>query len=112
MKYCSTNTKKCWIIVCPNFHLWWADFDENCAYWIFPIHILNSRKDEFAEYMKSNSITVSPVHFRNDQYDCNIQFKENNLTGVDFFTRTQICIPNGWWLSSDEIDYIVEKVGV
>ncbi len=86
------------------------DFDENCSYWIFPIHILNSRKDEFIEYMKSNSITVSPVHFRNDQYDCTIQFKENNLPGVDFFTRTQICIPNGWWLSSDEIDYIVEKV--
>jgi len=39
-----------------------------------------------------------------------IQFKEFDLPGVNKFSDTQVCIPNGWWLKSDELDYIVEKI--
>lgn len=85
-------------------------FDENCSYWIFPLHVLNYRKDEFIKYMNANSISVSPVHFRNDRYDCTVEFKEFDLPGVDSFTETQVCIPNGWWLTADELDYIIDKV--
>lgn len=86
------------------------EWDENGSYWIFSLHVMNGRKNEFLEYMKENSITVSPVHYRNDEYDCTIQFKEFDLPGVNKFSDTQVCIPNGWWLTESELDYIVDKV--
>jgi len=86
------------------------EWDENGSYWIFSLHVINGRKNEFLEYMKNNSITVSPVHYRNDEYDCTIKFREFDLPGVNQFSDTQVCIPNGWWLTADELDYIVEKI--
>ena len=86
------------------------EWDENGSYWIFSLHVINGRKNEFLEYMKNISITVSPVHYRNDEYDCTIEFREFDLPGVNQFSDTQVCIPNGWWLTEDELDYIVEKI--
>ena len=86
------------------------EWDENGSYWIFSLHVINGRKDEFLEYMKNNLITVSPVHYRNDEYDCTIKFREFDLPGVNQFSDTQVCIPNGWWLTEEELDYIVEKI--
>jgi dTDP-4-amino-4,6-dideoxygalactose transaminase len=86
------------------------EWDENGSYWIFSLHVINGRKDEFLEYMKNNSITVSPVHYRNDEYDCTIEFREFDLPGVNQFSKTQVCIPNGWWLTKNEINRIVDKV--
>jgi len=86
------------------------EWDENGSYWIFSLHVINGRKNEFLEYMKNISITVSPVHYRNDEYDCTIKFREFELPGVNQFSDTQVCIPNGWWLTEDELDYIVEKI--
>lgn len=85
-------------------------WDEDCSYWIFSMHVLDSRKNEFLEYMKSNSITASPVHYRNDEYDCTYKFKECILPGVNQFSDTQVCIPNGWWLTQNELNYIAEKI--
>mgnify|MGYP003111162499 FL=1 len=86
------------------------EWDQYGSYWIFSLHVINGRKNEFMEYMKNNSITVSPVHYRNDEYDCTIKFREFDLPGVNQFSNTQVCIPNGWWLSKDELDYILVKV--
>lgn len=86
------------------------EWDKNGSYWIFSLHVINGRKNEFLEYMKENSITVSPVHYRNDEYDCTIKFKEFNLPGVNQFSDTQVCIPNGWWLTEIELNYIVDTV--
>lgn len=85
-------------------------WDEECSYWIFSMHVLNSRKEEFIQYMNSNLISVSPVHYRNDTYDCTSKFRESSLPGVDSFSQTQVCIPNGWWLSETDLNYIVEKI--
>lgn len=93
-----------------NKHIKVPDWDETCSYWIFPIHILNSRKNEFIEYMTENLISCSPVHYRNDTYDCTLCYKESFLSGVESFSQTQVCIPNGWWLSDDDLEYIVEKI--
>jgi len=86
------------------------EWDEDCSYWIFSFHILNNLKKEFISYMESHSISVSPVHYRNDEYDCTIKFRENKLPGVDLFTKTQVCIPNGWWVSEMELEYIVDII--
>ena len=71
------------------------------------MHVLNGRKAEFAQYLTQNDISSSPVHFRNDLYDCTIQFQEQELPGVTSFDATQTSIPIGWWLTESELNHIV-----
>lgn len=92
----------------PNFIL--PKWDETCSYWLFSMHVLNGKKADFIEYLNEKGIASSPVHFRNDLYDCTKKYKENDLPGVNSFSNTQVCIPNGWWLNSDDLDYIIKTL--
>jgi dTDP-4-amino-4,6-dideoxygalactose transaminase len=74
------------------------------------MHVLNGRKDDFTKYLDERGIESSPVHYRNDKYDCTFKFQENDLPGVNSFSETQICIPNGWWLSESDISYIIQTL--
>ena len=89
----------------PNLVL--PPYEDTCSFWLFSMHVLNGRKAEFAEYLTQNEISSSPVHFRNDLYDCTIQFQEQELPGVTSFGATQTCIPVGWWLTESELNHIV-----
>jgi dTDP-4-amino-4,6-dideoxygalactose transaminase len=86
------------------------NYDETNSFWLFSMHVLNDRKQSFVDYLTEKKIASSPVHYRNDLYDSTIKFKENDLPGVTQFTNTQICIPNGWWLTNQNLDYIVETL--
>lgn len=93
-----------------NENLVMPEWDETCSYWLFSMHVLNGKKQEFVDYLLENGIVSSPVHFRNDMYDCTLKFKEGVLPGVDSFSQTQICIPNGWWLSRNDLEYVVKTL--
>jgi dTDP-4-amino-4,6-dideoxygalactose transaminase len=86
------------------------EFDDTTSFWLFSMHVLNERKQEFINYLKDNEIASSPVHYRNDLYDCTIKYKEEELPGVTSFDETQVCIPNGWWLSDDELNHIINTI--
>ena len=92
----------------PNLVL--PDWDETCSYWLFSMHVLNGRKPDFMVYLTEKGIGSSPVHFRNDRYDCTLKFQEEQLPGVDSFSDTQVCIPNGWWLRDTDVDYIIKTL--
>ena len=83
-------------------------WDEKHSYWLFSMHILQNKRDQFVRYMREFGVEASPVHFRNDQYDCTAQYSEGPLLGVDAFSKTQICIPNGWWLTPTDRDHITK----
>lgn len=93
-----------------NQNLILPEWDETCSYWLFSMHAINGRKQEFMDYLKENNISSSPVHFRNDEYDCTKEYKEGYLKGVSQFHETQVCIPNGWWLDSSQVEYIIETL--
>ena len=86
------------------------EFNNNCSYWLFSMHVLNNKKEDFINYLKQNNISSSPVHFRNDLYDCVKNFKEEHLPGVSSFHETQVCIPNGWWLEDCDVDHIIKTL--
>lgn len=92
----------------PNIIL--PEYDDTTSFWLFSMHVKNGRKKEFEKYLADKDISSSPVHFRNDLYDSTLKFKENDLPGVTSFTETQICIPNGWWLTDSELYHIVSSV--
>lgn len=93
-----------------NSNLILPEWDETCSYWLFSMHAKTPHKDSFAKYLEANGIASSPVHYRNDLYDSTIQFKENDLPGITSFTETQICIPNGFWLTNDDKNHIVNTL--
>ena len=86
------------------------EWDEDCSYWLFSMHVKDGRKNEFIQYLESRDIASSPVHYRNDFYDCTFKFREGGLPGTTQFDATQVCIPNGWWLTADELKHIIQAL--
>lgn len=86
------------------------DWDETCSYWLFSLHIVKDKKDKFISYLFDNGIEASPVHYRNDMYDCTKKYHNGDLPGVQYFSDTQLCIPNGWWLTKEDLSTIVEVI--
>ena len=67
------------------------EYDDTTSFWLFSMHVLNGEKKHFEKYLADHGIMSSPVHFRNDMYDCTKQFQEGELPGVTRFDKTQIC---------------------
>jgi len=99
-EYLFTNIKNKYVTI--------PKFNTDSSYWLFSILVKN--KNKFITYLQENNIECSPVHYRNDEYDCTKQFKENTLSGVNLFSDTQVCIPNGWWLTDRDLENIVKVV--
>ena len=60
--------------------------------------------------MADKGIATSPVHFRNDLYDCTKNFREGELPGLNYFSQKQVAIPVGWYLTEEEKNHIVRCI--
>jgi dTDP-4-amino-4,6-dideoxygalactose transaminase len=80
----------------------------NSAYWLYTIRILNGKKQEFMDKMKEAGIMTSQVHNRNDINSCVHDFQES-LPNLDLLEQELVCIPVGWWLSEEDLKYIIGK---
>lgn len=69
------------------------------SYWLYTVRV-NDRED-FQEFMKKKDIMVSQVHVRNDVHTAFKQYRRN-LPGVDEFTKDQVSIPVGWWVTEED----------
>ncbi len=75
--------------------------------WLFTMRVL--RKNEFIEKMKENGIATSQVHNRNDLNSCVSEFV-CELPNITELEKELICIPTGWWLEKDDLDYMIDKI--
>ena len=105
---CSRRNSREYISKVNNPLLTLPKWDNNCSYWLFSMHVKAGLKDHFTKYLESNGVAASPVHFRNDMYSSLSQFREGELPGVTSFTDTQICIPNGFWITMLEQEHIIK----
>jgi dTDP-4-amino-4,6-dideoxygalactose transaminase len=81
----------------------------NSAYWLYSIRVLNGKKQEFMDKMKEAGIMTSQVHNRNDINSCVKDFQET-LPNLDLLEKELVCIPVGWWLSEEDLKYIIRKL--
>jgi dTDP-4-amino-4,6-dideoxygalactose transaminase len=81
----------------------WAD----SASWIYTLKV--DRRADFMRYMENCGVMVSRVHERNDKHSCVAEFAAP-LPNLDHLSEEMICIPNGWWVSEDDRDYIVDCI--
>jgi dTDP-4-amino-4,6-dideoxygalactose transaminase len=81
----------------------WAD----SASWLYTIKV--ERRQDFMRYMEAKGVMVSRVHERNDKHSC-VAESAAPLPNLDKLSEEMICIPNGWWVSPEDRDYIVECI--
>ena len=79
----------------------------NSAYWLYTIRVSN--KEGFMLKMKDLGIMTSQVHNRNDINSCVKDFTEQ-LPNLDILETDMVCIPVGWWLTEENLEYIVKCV--
>ena len=75
--------------------------------WLFTMRVL--KKSLFIDKMKEYGIATSQVHNRNDLNTCVSDFK-CELPNISELEKELICIPVGWWLEKDDLDYMIEKI--
>lgn len=77
------------------------------ASWITTI--LAEDCNKLMQKLKNDGIAVSKVHGRNDTHDCLKEFK-TSLPNTDFISDHMCCLPCGWWLSQEDLEYIIVKI--
>lgn len=77
------------------------------SYWIYSM--LVDEKQKFMNWMKECNIMVSQVHERNDIHTCVSEYK-SHLPSLDEIQKQLICIPNGWWVTNEQREYIVDCI--
>lgn len=82
-------------------------FNESSC-WLFTLFV--DDRENFQSYMHSKGIETNPVHVRNDKLSVFKQFGSGTLKNLDHIDKHRICVPVGWWLSFDELQYIVETI--
>jgi dTDP-4-amino-4,6-dideoxygalactose transaminase len=83
------------------------NLDRKSACWLFTMKV--KKKNEFIEKMKEYGIMTSQVHNRNDLNTCVSEFK-CELPNICELEKELICIPVGWWLEQDDLDYIIDNI--
>ena len=81
--------------------------NHDSAYWIYTIKV--DRQDDFMKMMKEKGVMVSRVHERNDKHSCVQEFR-SALPNLDVVVKQMICIPNGWWVTNEQREYIVNCI--
>lgn len=90
-------------------------FDWGSANWIFTVLVKNGRREEFITYCKAKGIEASLVHVRNDNQrklraehgeTSYVSFACPGMKGVDQFSKEQVSIPCGWWLTDKDVEHI------
>ena len=81
----------------------WAE----SACWIHTIKV--ERRDDFMRYMTDKGVMVSRVHERNDKHTCTQEFAAS-LPQLDQLVSEMICIPNGWWVTDEDREYVADCI--
>jgi len=78
-------------------------------YWLFTI--LAENRQEFIAHCLTNGIQATPVSKRNDEITVLKNYtKAYVLPNVDFFAERMVSIPNGQWLTEEDLDFIASTI--
>jgi dTDP-4-amino-4,6-dideoxygalactose transaminase len=79
----------------------------NPSFWIFTL--LVDRRDDFVKYMDEHGVATNRVHERNDKHSFAREFR-CQLPGVDEACKKMICIPVGWWVTTEDREHIINCI--
>jgi len=80
----------------------------NSSFWVYPI-LVEKNRDGLKKYLEENGIHASLVQNRLDKMTCFDRFLKP-LPNLSYFMRRILHIPCGWWVTEEEINYIVDVI--
>lgn len=80
-------------------------WQETGTYWSYMV-LLEDRKG-FMDFMAEKGVHTSPVQSIGTKHDL---FPKTPLPGAEWYGARNVAIPNGWWVSHEERQYIVDAV--
>ena len=80
------------------------------SWWLYTL--LVEDRDGFRQFAAKYGVETSPVHSRNDKHPCfqRVARQPGPLQGLDFFSKHEVAIPVGWWLTDKERDRVTDMV--
>jgi len=81
--------------------------DREPSFWMYPVKV--DDRPAFTRKMADAGIAVSVMVRRNDAHSCARDFA-TPLPGMDSVQDRMVHLPVGWWLSEEDISYIVKAV--
>lgn len=76
------------------------------SYWLYTLKV--ERRDDFIKKLSEAGIMASTLHLRNDRHSVFDSNKE--LPNLDEFYSKFVHLPCGWWLSSEDLNYIIDLI--
>lgn len=77
------------------------------SYWVYCFRC--QQRDALLRKLRAAGVYASLVHARNDSYSC-FGGSARDLPAVARFMQEQLCIPCGWWVSSEDRAFIAETI--
>jgi dTDP-4-amino-4,6-dideoxygalactose transaminase len=77
------------------------------SWWVFMIFA--DDRDNLASKLLEHGIHSSLLHVRNDIYEC-FKGSKTELPEVTKFQNSELCIPCGWWVTTEDREFIVETI--
>ena len=80
------------------------------SFWVYTAMLAEHLdRDKIIEELNAEGINAGLVHVPNHPYTC---FKESlvDLPETEYFSKHQISLPCGWWLSDDDINIIAKAL--
>jgi perosamine synthetase len=74
--------------------------DDYSTYWAYCILVEN--RDKLIEKLEREGIASGQIHPRNDVYSM-FEESKKHLPGIDYFSKHEMCLPCGWWVTDEEI---------
>ena len=81
--------------------------DYKSSSWLFTMRVKD--RLNFVKKLESKGIAANPVHARCDKHSCVYKYR-SSLPNMDVLGEEMICIPVGWWVDSEDLNYIVESI--
>lgn len=84
--------------------------DKKSSYWLYTMRVQD--RMNFMKKMHDAGIVTSRVHERNDLHSALQDYETCNLglPNLDMVTKDMICIPVGWWVTPEQVEYITDII--
>lgn len=81
------------------------------SFWVYTLrlNVSEQQRDSIMANLNEKGIGAGLVHLPNDRYSAFNEYKRE-LRNTNLFSSTQISLPCGWWLSSDDIEKIAQAL--
>jgi perosamine synthetase len=81
------------------------------SFWVYTLrlNVTEQQRDSIMASLNGKGIGAGLVHLSNDRYSAFSEF-QRELRNTKLFSATQISLPCGWWLSSNDIEIIAQAL--